>query len=279
MVKYELDTWNPWTKKSSGINFKASKTYLGDGEEKLGKEFNTQPLGQNISYDLNVGREKWEVKKLDTDNSFRLGVSVSSNYINLQYKLINFFSNLDKVKDQLLSRFFRRKIFNIINQINSSFGSSRISILDGLLKNEVSETNLIKLNELIEELKEIINFNHQEIEMYSSFDGKKYQYSSLDAIKKIKLEDINKDGKIKFFGSADLYDKNLISSEFYDNLEILVDKTLKEELDEIVRGVFDDLRFVGVDKQKGYLPLSTLDKISCYRITSGNPRCKIHFNV
>jgi hypothetical protein len=278
MIKSKLDVWNPWTYKSSNVQFKSKKKYIGDGEEKLGKEFNTQPLGQNMSYDLKVGREKWEVKKLDTDNSFRLGVSVSSNYINLQYKLINCFSNLDKVKDQLLSRFFRKKIFNVINQINSSFGSSRTSILEGLLKNELSEANLIKLNELIEELKEIINFNHQEIEMYSSFDGKKHKYSSIDAMKKIKLEVLSKDKLIKTFGNEDFFDQNFICSVICDDLDILENKTFKEALDETVRGVFDDLRFVIVDKQKGYLPLSTLDKISCYRITSGNPRCKINLD-
>lgn len=279
MVKYELDIWNSWTKKSSGIKFKASKSYLGDGEEKLGKEFDSIPLGQNVSYDLEVGNEKWEIKKLDIDNSFRLGVSISSKYNILLSKIINCLNNLEKIKDELLSEFFQKKIYKIIEQVNSTFGRAKNSILEGLLKNEISEENLNKLNELLEELKAITFFNYQNIEMYSSINGKKYQYSSLDAIKKIKLEDINKDEKIKFFGGADLYDKNLISSELYDDLEILVDKTLKDELDNIVRGVFDNLRLVAVDKQKGYLPLSTLEKISCYRITSGNPRCKIHLNV
>jgi len=279
MIKYELDIWNSWTKKSSGIKFKASKSYLGDGEEKLGKEFDSIPLGQNVSYDLEVGNEKWEIKKLDIDNSFRLGVSISSKYNILLSKIINCLNNLEKIKDELLSEFFQKKIYKIIEQVNSPFGRAKNSILEGLLKNEISEGNLNKLNELLEELKAITFFNHQNIEMYSSINGKKYQYSSLDAVKKIKLEDINKDEKIKFFGSADLHDKNLISSEFYDDLEILVDKTLKDELNKIVRGVFDNLRLVAVDKQKGYLPLSTLKKISCYRITSGNPRCKIHLNV
>lgn len=279
MLKYKLDIWNSWTKKSSEIEFKSSKSYLGDGEEKLGKEFDSIPLGQNVSYDLEVGSEKWEVKKLDIDNSFRLGVSVSSEYNHLLLKVISCLNNLEKIKDELFSEFFQKKIYKITEQVNSPFGRGKTSIFEGLLKNEISEANLNKLNELLEELKLITFFDYQNIEMYSSFNGKKFKYSSLDTIRKIKLEDITKDEKIKLFGSADLYDKNFISSEIYDDLEILVDKTFKEELDRIVRGVFDNIRLVVVDEQKGYLPILDLEKISCYRITSGNPRCKIHINA
>ena len=74
MTEYHEDCWNPWTKKSSGVLFKSSTKGTGDGEEKLAKEFGTHPLGQNSLHDLVVGGEKWEVKKLDADISFRLGV-------------------------------------------------------------------------------------------------------------------------------------------------------------------------------------------------------------
>ena len=65
MSKYHKDCWNPWTKKSSGVLFKSNTKGTGDGEEKLAKEFDTQPLGQNSLHDLVVDGEKWEVKKLD----------------------------------------------------------------------------------------------------------------------------------------------------------------------------------------------------------------------
>ena len=35
MINYRKDSWNLWTKKSSGTPYKSSKSYIGDGEEKI----------------------------------------------------------------------------------------------------------------------------------------------------------------------------------------------------------------------------------------------------
>ena len=43
----------------------------------------------------------------------------------------------------------------------------------------------------------------------------------------------------------------------------------------MVREVFADLTLVIVDKKKGFMPISSIEKVSCYRITSGSPRCKM----
>ena len=56
---------------------------------------------------------------------------------------------------------------------------------------------------------------------------------------------------------------------------ILKNQTLKEYLNKIVREVFDDLTLVIVDKYKGFMPISSIEKVSCHRITSGGPRCRI----
>ena len=64
--------WNKWSEKSKDIPFKSHKKAIGDGEDKLAIEFDTIPLGQNSSYDLNLGNIKCEVKKLD-GNSFNSG--------------------------------------------------------------------------------------------------------------------------------------------------------------------------------------------------------------
>ena len=83
------------------------------------------------------------------------------------------------------------------------------------------------------------------------------------------------DKKIKIFGSPKSYDQNLIRSKIQQNLEILKEQTLKEYLNKMVREVFDDLTLVIVDKRKGFMPISSIEKVSCYRITSGSPRCRI----
>lgn len=275
MEKYQKDSWNSWTKKSNGIPYKSSKSYIGDGEEKLGKEFGTKPLGQNDSHDLNVNNEKWEVKKLDSGESFRLGVEIASKYNDLLYRLIGCFDTLNIVKEHLVSESFKEKIIRILDDVNTSWGISKTPILMGLYKNEVAESNLIKLNELLEELKEIIFISHNKIKLYSSYDGELYEYTSTDAVKKIHLENISIDKKVKIFGSPESFDQNFLKSKIKQNIEILKDQTLKEYLNKMVREVFDDLTLVIVDEYKGFMPISSIEKVSCYRITSGSPRCRM----
>lgn len=270
-----MDIWNPWTTKSRDIGFKSKTKGIGDGEEKLGKELDTEPLGQNISHDLKVGNQKWEVKKLDKDSSFRLGVSVSSRYNNLLFKVISCFYSLNGIKDALVSEFYKKKINKILNDANSQWGRSKTSILDGLLKNEVSEANLDKLNELLEDLKEVIYFDYQTMNLFSSYDGKNYEYSSIDVVKKLNLEDIKLERKLAIFESDDLYDQNFISACISEELKVLKYVTFKEKLNDIIRGVFNDLVLVVVDTNKGFMPISSIESIFCYRITSGTPRCKI----
>ena len=275
MDKYQKNSWNLWTPKSKGVAWKSSKSYIGDGEDKLAKEFDTSPLGQNDSHDLDINNEKWEVKKLDDAKSFRLGVEIASKYNDLLFRLINCFDTLNTVKDHLISEFLKERIIRILNDVNGSWGTAKTPILAGLLKNEVGESNLTKLEELLEELKGIIKFEHQKIKLYSSYDGKIYEYKPSDAVKKIHLENISVDKKVEIFGSPKSFDQNFIQSKIQQNLKILKDQTLKEHLNDIVREVFDDLTLVIVDKHKGYMPISSIEKIYCHRITSGGPRCRI----
>jgi hypothetical protein len=275
MRQYIKNSWNTWTPKSSGIPYKSSKSYIGDGEEKLGKEFDTKPLGQNDSHDLNINNEKWEVKKLDSGKSFRLGVEIASKYNDLLYKLIGCFDLLNIMKEHLVSEYFKKRIIRILDDANTSWGTAKTPILKGLYKNEVGELNLLKLDELLEELKEITFISHNKIKLYSSYDGEIYEYTSTEAAEKIHLEKISIDKKIKIFGSPESYDQNLIRSKIQQNLEMLKDQTLKEYLNKMVREVFDDLTLVIVDKRKGFMPISSIEKVSCYRITSGSPRCRI----
>ncbi len=277
MSKYHKDCWNPWTKKSSGVFFKSNTKGTGDGEEKLAKEFDTQPLGQNSLHDLVVDGEKWEVKKLDTDNSFRLGVSIAEEYNNLRSKIIGCFHSLDKIKDHLISELYKEKVFTALDEVNTAWGHAKTKILEGLYKDEVAESNINKLNDILESLKNIINFKHQVVKIHSSYDGKICEYTSLDAVRKINLEKISVDKKIEIFGSDELYDRNLICSQINEELTILKHQTFKQLLNDMVRGVFDknDMKLVEVEEQSGYKIHTTTNKIYCYRITSGAPRCRV----
>ena len=276
MTNYQIDNWNPWTEKSDDVDFEKKGSGVGHGEYKLGKEFDIVPLGQNFSYDLEFGHEKWEVKKLDNGNSFRIGVKGASQYSNLKTYLINVIHKLQTIEneEELISDYYNKKVSKILEEFNSKFGLSRTTIYEGLRKDELSEENLSKLSDLLEELREMMFFNLKSIKLYSSYNGKKIQDLPPIAINKIKIEDISDDQKIEIFGGEDLYDKNLITSEISKDLEILTTKTLREILNEIVRESFSDTTCVIVDKHKGYRPVS-IKKIYCSRITSGSPRGKI----
>tara|TARA_B100000575_G_scaffold278568_1_gene266017 strand:+ start:1339 stop:2190 length:852 start_codon:yes stop_codon:yes gene_type:complete len=278
MSKYKLDSWNPWTKKSSKVPFKRNITQagVGHGEAKLGKELNTVPMGQNASYDLKVNNEKWEVKTLDSESSVRLGVAVAIEYNELRHSVLNCFIILNKMNDQLLSERFKKKILEICEEINKK-DKEGLTIIERIMKNEVSEPLLNKINGFLEYLKKIIiNFQPKKIEMYSSLDGEKYEYSSLIAVKKINLENISKEKKLKIFKDPELYDKNLIHSQISEYLEIIKKQTLKEKLNDIVRtSLQGEVRLVLVHKNKGYKPISNNEKvIFCNRITANYPRLK-----
>ena len=69
LIPIQLMHWIPWTAKSDGILFKTTQQGVGDGEQRVAKELDTTPLGQNSPYDMcpiiNGTEMKCDVKKLD----------------------------------------------------------------------------------------------------------------------------------------------------------------------------------------------------------------------
>jgi hypothetical protein len=269
------DEWNNWSIKSDNVKFKSNGSAIGDGEEKLGKEFGVTPLGQNVSYDLLVLDEKWEVKKLDSDDSFRLGVEVSSSYRNTINTVSRIFQNLIEIESEFVESFTSRKIKTYINDITSISGRSRTSLIDGLNRNEVSESNLNKADKIIKELTQIMITELQYLELFSSHNGTKLDYDMVTAFKKLKLEPITIQNILQYFKDPELYNKVLITSVTKKDVSVFDDCGLKKTLNKIVRDVFKDIRLVLVHETKGYMPIIDLNKIFCNRITSGNPRCKL----
>ena len=277
-MKYKIECWNPWSKENL-TPFESSEKAVGDGEHKLGTELGIKPFGQNSKFDLKVRGEYWEVKKLDDDNSFRLGVEVSSSYSNLRFSVINIFSQLTTIEEMLVSTTIKNKMRTIINLINSLQGKSKTKLLDGFQKNEVSESNLELANHLIEELKSLTLYQESLLELYSSYDGKKYKYSLLDSFIKISKENLSDETKISLFGDHEVLDKLLIHSKIGTELNQFKNISLENKLNYIVRNVFSGLRLVLVHKEKGFKPIQNLENIYCNRITSGNPRCKYNDNI
>lgn len=276
MIHFVNNQWNKWTQKSQYVPFKSSVSSIGDGEHKIGAEFGVVPLGQNFSFDLQVHGEKWEVKKLDTDNSFRLGVGVSSYYTPIISSVIRILEKVLTIENQLQNSKIKTEFQAIVNQIHSKSGSSHTLLLEGLRKNEVSASNLEKANTIIELLKKFRFNENAKILLFDSYNGNEKAYNHIDSFIKLSVEDISLEEKIKLFGSIDDYNIALIVNELKKDLELFTDKSLKDILNQIVRNIFSsDLKLVLVHEEKGFKPITNLESIYCNRITSGLPRCKL----
>lgn len=273
---YYNNIWNPWTIRSSSVRFKSTEQAVGDGEQKLGAEYDTIPLGQNVSYDLEVLGEKWEVKKLDSDNSFRLGVEISSSYRQIIDCVTRILEQVIDLEAFLIDSVTSDKIKKCIKDIKSNSGRSSTLLIEGLRKNEVSASNLDKANDIIETLKKIIVDENKKVNLFSCFNGIINEYDILTAFKKLEFENISLENKLgKLDCDLEFYSRLQLTSRIENDILIFGDITLKQKLNELVRSVFTDIKLVLVHEHYGYKPITELNSIYCNRITSGNPRCKL----
>lgn len=273
------DEWNSWTIKSEEIPFKSKEGGIGDGENKLGIEYGVKPLGQNTTYDLDIDlyNEKWEVKKLDSDNSFRMGIGINSSYREVINCVLKIVEHLLVIEKSLIGSGTEliKDIKACIKKVKSISGRTTTYLIDGLRKNEVSASNLEKANFIIEVIKKYIIKDEKKVSMYSSFDGSKQEYSSFVAFNKLRYEAIPLEHKLSLLGGSDFYNRLLITNIIGSDIDIFRDSTLKEVLNSLVRDSFSSIKLVLVHEEKGYKPITNLESIYCNRITSGNPRCKI----
>lgn len=215
--------------------------------------------------------KKWECKKLDSDNSFRIGVEISELYTPIISKIIKIFSNILEIDKQLLG--INSNIKECIDKLRHRNKMCKTLLLTGLKRHEVSHPNLIKANDIIETLKQLIITDNDEIMLFSSFDGKEYLYSLSNAFAKLSLEPISKCDIISKFGE-DKYDRLLLTRAIANDLKMFTEISLCEYLNHIVRSMFKDKKLIFVDEHRGYKPINKLDQIVCNRITTGRPRCK-----
>lgn len=270
------DEWNGWTSISQNIPFKSNTKGVGDGEEKLAAEHNTTPLGQNETYDLLVNNERWECKKLDDDNSFRLGVEVSENYQPMQMKLLDIFQAVRDVISLLNEGEIKRKMKNIKLMLDETSNRSKTTVYNGLTKSEVSASNLEKIDVIINEIKKILNEPNPltEIKMFDPSSGLKLTTSLEIFYKTLKAY-----GKTEEFLKEQLgdnYNITVVKNQFQEMLEDFRNESFQDKLNRFVRDVFRNELLVLVDERMGYKPIRQIEKIKCNRITSGAPRCKYY---
>lgn len=274
-IKYNV--WNKWTEKSSKINFKSTVEHIGDGEAKLGAEYGVQPLGQNSPYDLLINKKKIEVKKLDNDGSFRLGVDINEAYTHYLSRLIVFLEAFTLLQQSLIGVILKNKILKIINNLNTPLKPNKYSSLAGLKRSELSESNLNNLDNCMSLINQIYcestYLDNESIKLYSSVDGSKNTYSMSMAYQKLLLEEnVNMTELIGDVEKIDLINFKMLC----DNYKFVLNSSVKNTLTEIIRSSFNNHNktLVIVHKDRGYKILDSVDNVQCYRITSGSPRAK-----
>lgn len=264
-----FDRWNKWSNKSKDIPFKNNKQSIGDGEEKVAKEYNTCIRGQNSNYDLDIENYKAEIKKLDNDNTFNTGVD-GKKYINkLKFNLGLFIiCCLDIYNSNLELNENQKNILNIISNLNID-EISRKNInniketLDFLynikikLLDKLDNSNTIKLNDPITNDK-------KDIKIYDAYKillaNNKEINEIIDIISEDNYEIVN---QLKLLDHIYIDDKKLFLDELNDMSNLFKDKIL-----------------IFVDKEKGFYTMTKPNlKVNFERITRGAPRFKVHIQI
>lgn len=164
MNEQPRDSYNEWSDKSIDIPFKSNKKCVGNGELKLARELDilTSVGGQNNTIDLvhsTIGNIS--VKDMTSDDCI-LGADGCCNMRKIFRTIISLFVTWIlkyKSKCELAEKYY--------NDINKQYGFSKITIIEGIDRYELSTANLSKLNQLFNELK-----THKLIEKeYSSLNS------------------------------------------------------------------------------------------------------------
>lgn len=260
-IKMETIPYISWTDKSKDIQFKSSKTGIGDGEEKVAAELDTTVLGQNSSYDMMIIvdsiERKADVKKLDK-KTFNTGVEGR----NLLRPIKNNITSLLELLSKLVGK------INLTDKENKEIES-----LKDVSPDEICVGTLKLLKSVC------TNLHNKQKEIRASFPEVKgliNPYTGLlvemTAEKYYKLA-------IEFnFPYPDellSYRSNLELINLLNHVYVLDPSRIDTDLNSLTI-IFDDIILIFVDNEKGYYILKDhKDIIKFERITRGNPRFRV----
>jgi hypothetical protein len=144
--------WVAWSEKSKDVDFKSSSKCIGNGEHKLAKELDieTKPGGQNSTVDLHhkdIG--PISVKDMTSDDC-TLGTEGSQRmtrvFIKVLYPLINW---CEKYSSQCIHA------KDVLDKLSYNSTTSKMTLIQGIERREISGSNFVKINEIIEHVKKI----------------------------------------------------------------------------------------------------------------------------
>ena len=255
--------WINWTNKSTDINFKTKIKGVGDGEEKVARELDTNVLGQNSDFDMKIiikGVEhKCDVKKLD-NYTFNTGVKGRNALRPIKTKLTDLLNSLIKISNIL-------SVSNILSD-------EEIRILksfEEVSPDELCVSNIQKLNKLLHILhakrKQIIS-TLPNIQPFIQKDNSIIEMNLLEyyniclILKQDIPEEYNKFNNILMLLNDISHEYIINPDKLYNSLNFLV-------------SIFSELKLIFVDKKKGYCILDNITNIKFERITRGHPRFRL----
>jgi hypothetical protein len=265
-LNIQLNNWIKWSDKSKNISFESNAKGIGCGEDKVGKELNTIPKGQNFCYDLDININnityKADVKKLDK-GTFNTGVTGRNKIRQLKNNLANLFLCFEKIYNDHNIEFTNNdKIRNIIK-----------NIMD-ISSDEVCEKNIGVIKSLLKILydKKInIIKNIKTSKIYDVITGKQYEENYYN-IYKMLLINKTKSDIIKIIGNDNYLQVKQL--EYFEHIYIDDNQIFSNELNDI-KNIFHDQILIFVDKVKGYYIMTEPNlKVDFIRITRGTPRFK-----
>ena len=251
--------WINWTDKSKNISFKTTIKGVGDGEQKVASELNTNILGQNSDFDMKVIIEGFEyecdVKKLDNYTS-NTGVKGRNALRPIKTKITDLLNSFTKILCSTILT--QEEITNLQN-------------FEEVSPDELCVSNIQKLNKILH----LLHKKRQELIL------------TLPNIQPL----IKKDGSIVEMNLLEYYNiclilKQDLPEEFnkYKNILILLNDISHEYIinpDELhnslnsLVSIFSGLKLIFVDEKKGYCILDNISNIKFERITRGHPRFRL----
>jgi hypothetical protein len=259
-VKVEM-SWTEWSEKSKNTPFKSTQNGVGDGEQKMSCELDTPIKGQNSSFDMSLTLNgicvKCDVKKLDSQNDFNTG-KTGRDFLRPMKMLHT--TLLDSI-----SIFENSDIFT--REQREKFATVKDASPD-----ELAVGTLHKIKEICEILHEKKTTIHSNLPSVPCTLYSQIKEMPLD----IFYHNCQKLG-LEFPSEFTPHIESIIILQKMEHAYIDNPAKFMEDLNNIVEKLFNDIRIIIVDEQKGYIILPDITRIRFYRITRGSPRFQVIF--
>lgn len=251
--------WINWTYKSTDISFKSTIKGVGDGEQKVASELDTNILGQNSDFDMKIiiGGIEYEcdVKKLD-NYTFNTGVKGRNALRPIKTKITDLLNSFKKILTS-----------NILTQEETII----LQNFEDISPDELCVSNIQKLINILHILhtkREKLILKLPNVQPFITKDGTTIDMNLLDyyniclILKQDIPDEFNEFKNILMFLNNISHEYIITPNELYNSLNSLV-------------SIFSGLKLLFVDEKKGYCILNNILNIKFERITRGHPRFRI----